>query len=148
MDKYCYKCGATKPATEFCRNASKRDGYSTECKVCSGKASRAWYLANKGRAHTLARKSQLKQLYGITEGAYQSMLRGQGGLCAICQGPETVYDPRMDTLRKLAVDHDHVTGAIRGLLCGRCNQLLGYAKDSHDLLLAAALYTEAACQKR
>jgi hypothetical protein len=62
----------------------------------------------------------------------------QDGKCAIC-GVHEAYAPR----KRLAVDHDHRTGAIRGLLCGNCNVGLGQFKDSPELLAAAIRYLEA-----
>lgn len=69
----------------------------------------------------------------------RAMLRGreQDGKCAICRVAEA-YAPR----KRLAVDHDHRTGAIRGLLCGNCNAGLGQFKDNPDLLAAAIRYLQ------
>lgn len=65
----------------------------------------------------------------------------QGGVCAICGGVEThIY--KSGKLRDLSVDHDHVSGAVRGLLCVNCNRGIGYLKDSPALLRAAAEYIE------
>lgn len=74
--------------------------------------------------------------YGLTREQYDAILEFQGGRCAICRNePKT---------RRLAVDHDHVTGQIRGLLCMNCNHyLLGYRKrdaDTAALLRRAADY--------
>lgn len=65
----------------------------------------------------LPRNNELVRRYGITLADYVAMLRAQGGGCAICgQKP---------TRRNLAVDHDHATGKVRGLLCAPCNTGLG-----------------------
>jgi hypothetical protein len=64
---------------------------------------------------------------------YEAMLTSQGGVCAICGRPPSEK-------RRLAVDHDHATGAVRGLLCVPCNQALGRFQDSPDVLAAAAMY--------
>ena len=63
------------------------------------------------------------------------MLRGQGGVCAICKRTET--NPRYD---HLGVDHDHNTGQVRGLLCSMCNQALGMLSDSPEILEEAVAY--------
>ncbi len=68
------------------------------------------------------------------------MFVAQGGVCAICEQPETAQ--RSGRAKWLAVDHDHGTGAVRGLLCSNCNPMLGYAKDDPALLRAAASYLE------
>lgn len=57
----------------------------------------------------------------------------QSGVCAICKSKS-----------KLNIDHDHITGKVRGLLCTGCNIVLGYAKDSSEILNSAASYLSAA----
>jgi Recombination endonuclease VII len=79
----------------------------------------------------LVRRARERQ-YGLTHGEYLALLEAQGGACAIC-GDSAQQ-------RALAVDHDHVTSAIRGLLCDRCNPMLGYARDSIAILEAAIEY--------
>ena len=74
------------------------------------------------------------------------MLSGQGGLCAICGQP-----PKPDGVRaagRLHVDHDHVTGAVRALLCNECNRALGYLRDDPNLMRAAAEYVELHRERR
>lgn len=72
--------------------------------------------------------------YGLTPEHYEALLSAQGGRCAICGGRPT---------GNLHVDHDHNTGKVRGLLCGRCNPALGAFQDSPRILLAAVRYLEA-----
>lgn len=67
-----------------------------------------------GEKKRRAKNSLLLKRYGITITEYEAFLDYQDGTCALC--------PATPTLRALAVDHDHVTGAIRGLLCLRCNK--------------------------
>lgn len=77
-------------------------------------------------------------LYGMTQDQFNEMLESQGGACAICGSSEWLgtkdHVPH--------VDHDHVTGKVRGLLCGDCNLMLGKAKDDPARLRAAADYLE------
>jgi hypothetical protein len=61
------------------------------------------------------------------------MLAQQGGQCAICKGPPAGRD-------KFYVDHCHETGAVRGLLCIRCNTLIGSAKENETILVSAIAY--------
>ena len=77
----------------------------------------------------------LLRKFGITLDEYESMLESQGGVCAICKQPE-----RGNRAKRLAVDHCHETGVIRGLLCQSCNRALGLFKDDVDLLNAAINY--------
>jgi hypothetical protein len=73
--------------------------------------------------------------YGITEEQYQVLLESQNFGCKICGATTT------NKLRKnLSVDHDHRTGRIRGLLCGKCNPMLGLADDNPVILLKAIQY--------
>lgn len=66
---------------------------------------------------------------------YETMRNGQGDCCAICRATEVGGNAN-----HWHVDHDHNTGRVRGLLCHRCNMLLGYAKDDPKRLINAALY--------
>ena len=79
------------------------------------------------------REGRIKYLYGITEDDYQNLLQSQKGICAICggQNPEP---------KRLEVDHDHVTGRVRALLCGRCNKVLGMVYEEPTLLNRMANY--------
>ena len=72
--------------------------------------------------------------FGITKEEYNEMYIKQGGVCAICKNPE------LSTNRSLAVDHDHKTGKVRALLCGKCNKALGLFSDDVDLLNSASSY--------
>lgn len=82
-----------------------------------------------------------KHLYGITLEEYASLLDKQGGVCAICHRPERAKMKNGKRLR-LAVDHDHNTGKIRGLLCGPCNRSLGAVGENIKILKATISYLE------
>jgi Recombination endonuclease VII len=71
------------------------------------------------------RKHRLRIRYGITEEQYDAMLLAQGNKCAICKKDEATCIGNGEGRRRLAVDHDHATGAVRGLLCTPCNNSLG-----------------------
>ena len=73
---------------------------------------------------------KLKDRYGITPEKYTEMLVCQNGRCAICGNEETARHNRSNKVQKLAVDHCHVTGKVRGLLCQDCNR--GIAKFHDD----------------
>ena len=94
---------------------------------------RRWAISPLGRA--AARRARLKLCYGLTLEQYEEQFRRQDGCCAICREPETY---RLS--RRLSVDHDHSTGALRGLLCNACNRALGYMRDRPDFLQNAAAY--------
>lgn len=98
---------------------------------------RAWQLANPERKARTARGGHLKRKFGISLDRYEAMLASQGGGCAIC-GSKKPGGPRRGLT--FAVDHDHITGAVRGLLCLMCNSAIGFLKDRIDLIEQAAAY--------
>lgn len=88
------------------------------------------------------KRIDLKKNFGITLEAYNAMWEAQGGVCAICGKPETVVDNRTKLPRSLAVDHDHVTDEVRGLLCMACNQGVGNFREDPATMRKAAKYIE------
>jgi hypothetical protein len=86
------------------------------------------------------RSTHRLRFYGITVEQYDQMFDNQAGLCAICEQPETMT--YRGVVKQLCVDHDHVTGEVRGLLCAACNFAIGKFKDDPALLRAAAQYLE------
>ena len=89
---------------------------------------RAWRNRNKLRA----KGYDLKKVHGISLAHYEQMLHDQGGGCAICGGQDEHF--------RLAVDHCHDGGGVRGLLCSKCNRGLGLFCDRPERLEAAASY--------
>lgn len=83
-----------------------------------------------------ARRHRLRQYSGMTLELYEELLEAQEGTCALC--PAKYRHP--NNVHKLCVDHNHETGAVRGLLCSACNSGLGYFKDDTELLLKAITY--------
>jgi hypothetical protein len=74
--------------------------------------------ARKASSH----ERRVQEVYGLAEGDYDRLLEAQGGVCYICRRAT-------GRTRRLSVDHDHRTGAVRGLLCRPCNDLLGHIRD-------------------
>lgn len=106
---WCAGCQSFRDLEDFGKNA-------TTCRACSS-----------AKQHG----SMIAKTYGLTAQQYDQLLKRQGGKCAICRGK-----PKS---KRLAVDHDHGSGEVRGLLCSRCNHdLLGSAWDS--LAMATALW--------
>jgi hypothetical protein len=106
---------------------------------------REWRARNPDYAKQNYRKNSarvanntLKRKFGITLEEYDRRLEEQNFGCAICGQPET--STYKGTVRRLAVDHDHETGEIRGLLCGSCNSGIGLLKEDPEILLAAVDY--------
>lgn len=92
-----------------------------------------------GKVEWASRDEYLLATYGISEATYESMLAKQGRVCAICK-----RDPDR---KRLAVDHCHATGRVRGILCSSCNYGLGVFGDSPDRLRAAACYLRKSLKK-
>lgn len=84
------------------------------------------------------RDLHLKDKFGISLERYNEMHAAQDGKCAICGNSETAL--RFGKIRNLAVDHCHTTGNVRGLLCGQCNPMIGYARDNTKILEKAIEY--------
>ena len=82
----------------------------------------------------------LRDSFDLSLDKYRKMLEDQDGKCAICSQPET--HKRNGKLKALAVDHDHKSGAIRGLLCSDCNTGIGKLKDDPKVLRLAAQYLD------
>lgn len=150
--RLCSKCGQAKPSSDFLRRNDNRL-YRPECKACFAAYMRAYRSnpdnAARDRARAAARHEQfpeerkrtkLRLSFGITLEEYREMEAAQGGLCAICGQPEPSFDKRTGRRRDLAVDHDHKTGKVRGLLCGHCNRAIGLVAESSVVLARMILY--------
>ena len=86
-----------------------------------------------------ARRNGLSRLYGLSVEAYNALLKDQGNVCRICG-----TDSPGRNHANWSVDHDHLTGRVRGLLCHRCNVGVGHFDDDPSRLRRAADYLEAA----
>lgn len=109
-----------------------RKEYSTSVTANGKNYRKIWYINNREKIlNTIRFKS-----YKITESEYLALFEKQNGKCAICNKDQAYFK------YALCVDHDHITGQIRGLLCRNCNLILGNAKDNLNILLSAANYLE------
>lgn len=119
-----------------------RDGI-LRCKRCRRKKDRALFTERHGPAHKvyaetqrpLARKWRLDKHYGMTPGDFDRMVEAQNGVCAICNSPPGRHP-------HLCIDHCHKTGKVRGLLCHKCNMVLGVVKDDVDTIQRLIRYLE------
>jgi Recombination endonuclease VII len=107
--------------------------------ACQNRASSLRHYHRDPRRY---KNKQLLKAYGITIEDYEALLEAQGGVCAICKQPESALHQN-GVVRRLAVDHDHETKIVRGLLCSGCNQGVGYFRNNPGLLDAAAAYLRA-----
>lgn len=98
------------------------------------KISAQWKRDNPKATAKFDRKHKLKARYGISDLEYNIIFKLQNGRCKICK----VHQSKLK--RSLAVDHDHKTGLVRGLLCTRCNLGLGCFEDNIDNLMRSIEY--------
>jgi len=127
----------------FAKHAGHPDGVQNYCRPCYNARQRQLYKEGYLRQNQLAyRKRYTERLkwkrrirrYGVSLEVYEQLLAAQDDRCAICLGVET-YEHK-----ELCVDHDHVTGMVRGLLCSRCNKALGGFGESAALMQRAIDY--------
>lgn len=155
----CSKCKNTKERNpENFRYDKKNERWHSWCRLCENAYTRAYFKTARGKScakkwrannmekcREIARNQRkkyplrfksydLKKSVGISLEEKDAKLVQQGGLCAICR----VDKP--NTKKVWFADHDHKTGKFRGVLCGRCNSVLGYALDNPAILLEAANY--------
>lgn len=94
---------------------------------------REWRKKNPLKLAASKRRYHLKYEFGMTVSDYTMLFQKQEGLCAICKSASS-------SNQSLAVDHNHKTGKIRGLLCVRCNRGIGAFGDCSETLNRAAIY--------
>lgn len=116
----CINCHDSKDISEYYKRDSEKK-FRQPCKSCSKKK-------RKDR-----RRNQKLKSYRINQDEFNNLLKFQDNRCAIC-GNEFMNQP--------CIDHDHITGQIRGLLCINCNVGLGSFKDDITILRLAIIYLE------
>ncbi len=114
--KRCAQCREVKPLTDFDRARSQSGGHNCYCKPCRKERDRS---------------ARFLRIYGLTQEQLADLIAGQGGVCAVCRVAAAIH-----------VDHDHLSGAVRGVLCFPCNAALGQFGDRAHVLKAAAGYLE------
>jgi hypothetical protein len=141
-EKRCPKCDTIKPLGDFgVRPGGKPNGW---CRLCGNAAIREYSKTPTGAARKKAAQDAyllrnpdyfLVRNYGLAPGQYDAMRSAQEDRCAICRTP----DPGV---KRWHVDHDHLSGKVRGLLCAACNLGIGKMQDDPVRLRAAAAYIE------
>lgn len=125
----CYMCSFSYPINHYYQSELKRK--SPACIECL-----------KIKQHPQKEKSRLKRNFNLTLKEYNKILTQQNFVCAICKKPEDKIHRITKEITRLSVDHCHKTGKIRGLLCRRCNLMLGNALDSTEILKLGVEYLE------
>lgn len=121
---------------------------TSTCRICGGDLTPEELATARKRSIYICRScSRERQVpfdlakFGLTVEQYNELLRRQGNSCAICRSPFG-HVSKTGKQARLAIDHDHRTGKVRGLLCNSCNRGLGYLGDSSDILRSALHYLE------
>lgn len=122
--KTCTKCNLSKDDSEFRPRSDRPGKFMSVCRICEN-------INARGQKYrpVVSKTLNLKKRFGLTLEQWDEMNLQQGGMCAICDGES-----------ELCVDHNHITGQIRGLLCKSCNLSLGLMKDSVTTAQAAVNY--------
>ena len=137
--KTCTKCGREKELPAFTRDKRKADGRGSWCQECTRASQQAWRIRTGWRQEKGDRRpARILKTYGLTPDAFSRMLEDQGGRCAACLVELETGSRNSKT--SLAIDHNHETGKVRGLLCHRCNIALGMLDDDPTKLRALIDY--------
>ena len=162
--KTCCRCHEARPLDGYHNNRRTKDGKGVWCKSCQADyyKKRGEYRTSNGpcrdhgvpaatcpRCPVMDWAGTLRK-HKLTAEQYETMLNAQNGGCAICgRTPKDFAKAKNNyRLRRLAVDHDHATGKIRGILCGNCNTAIGKAQDSPEVLERMAEYLRASRRLR
>ncbi len=152
VEKKCTKCGRRKLLIEFNRNSSTSDELYSWCKSCQRIYMRYWQETTSQEARTnetlrrlrldrherklaAKRRSRIQHVYGITPEQYDKILEAQNYLCALC-GCELTSEVVP------SVDHCHKINEMRGIICRKCNLMLGLAEDNPKTLIMGARYLQ------
>jgi hypothetical protein len=161
-ERICNCCKTWKPFDCYPKNKKCVMGLNATCRDCVNEKSRIRYAEKdilsrrkdkksvydrerrerlraegklKRQRPEVEREQRMKREYGITTKDYEAMVEAQNNECAIC-----FASGEQERNSKLVIDHCHASGKVRGLLCNKCNLLLGHANDSIGQLERAILY--------
>lgn len=163
-EKKCNRCGEVLATSFFYRHKLTSDGYLGQCKACVAARNKAYYESTKEDQRVYAReyhsrnreacREKMRARYASNKDRYREKWiekkYGKGALafynaeiakddkCRICGISESDAPGG-----RLAIDHCHATGRLRGLLCSKCNTGIGLLGDNRAILQAAITYLEA-----
>lgn len=127
LSRCCTICKENKSLVDFKTNSGFPEGKAYICKSCDKERSR---------------NRRLLRLFGISSKEYDDLLKEQNNVCAICGKPESIVHRKTKEVMRLSVDHCHSTGKIRGLLCAKCNMVIGSFNDDIELFRKSIKYLE------
>ncbi len=126
--KTCPECGEEKPTDDFYFQRRA-------CKPCVREHQRRFRDSQPDYNHS----RNLQRRYGLSVDEYQTLLANQNFACPICE-VEISNTIEYKGKRPVAVDHNHETGDVRGILCSMCNLMLGHARENTSILYRAIVY--------
>jgi len=137
--KMCTVCKVAKPFEDFYdgykakkqRDVVNKKYPHSRCKDCDHARVKVYHKNNRAKVTKQQLISHRRREYGLTEEEYNNMVLSQNNLCAICNKPSN---------KTLHIDHDHVTGRVRGLLCSNCNLGIGLLEEDLVVLNRAIEY--------
>jgi hypothetical protein len=132
----CVKCEVEKPVGEFYRSTSARSGRRSACKDCTKAGARKRYHANRDGE----RDRRYRARYEVTADQVDQMRAEQGYRCRMCRRHED------ELPLGLMLDHCHITGIARGMLCDDCNKGFGFLRESPEIIEAALHYATRAAE--
>ena len=155
----CAKCNEFKSWEHYSKNCQQKSGHTSQCKQCSSNRT-DWIKYNADQAierrknpavfRTRHLKSKLRSM-GVTLEYFNDYVDTHNNQCEICginlpskQSGEIREITGGPKGTKQCIDHNHITGKFRGILCGHCNLMLGHAKDNIDTLQKAIKYLQQA----
>ena len=152
--KFCSGCDETKSIASFGKQKSRPDGVEYRCKKCMQIYRKKRYSNPKIKSKLLKStatwreknpdsdaNNHLIRKYGISLEQYNKMYQLQKGLCGICGKKEsTRRRKKTQGDERLAVDHCHETGVVRGLLCFKCNTAIGSLGDNEEMVMRVVFY--------
>lgn len=139
--KTCSKCHVEKSLSEFHKKTAAKDGRQSKCKSCNNKNTRDWQAKNyeqfieKAKDYSKTDKTKLRRrarLYGIDVELLAELTNAHGTMCPVCG--------RDNNGKQLSADHCHKSLEFRGLLCAKCNFVLGLVDDRPEILSALIEY--------
>lgn len=149
----CTNCQQDKEHTKFHKDSKKLNGFTSWCKECRNNARKIRYWSNpekqrervkkyrdsltKEQRYKANRNTKLKQAYGLTHEQVEEMKRLQDYKCYVCSKEESEAGSK-----GLVVDHNHITGQVRKLLCGPCNTALGLLNEDIGIFTSLIEYVK------
>lgn len=131
--KKCPKCGLNKERSEYWNDVSRPDKITAYCKMCKEQITNTHVSKNIEYYKKSRTTKNIQNKYNLSVKDFEKMLKQQNYECKICKKSLKKYS---------AIDHNHQTGVIRGVLCRKCNVGLGFFKDNIKNIKNAIKYLE------